>query len=213
MSTVILTTLKDDKLDKDMSKCNFIVNNKNSKRKKNLLTDSLEELDIKNSRKLIDKNNDIYCYESDYKYPDNELEKINSDKKIYKLTDKGLKFTNDVKKEVDLTSKYNLDFKYSCMSFPVIYSRRLKNDTRLQLNMDYDIYSFLNDNVNIIGKKIQKIKLSKLRPILIKNLDHMIKLWSSKTKEKYFYQKAEGLVDEYIRYKKELLFHLKNNTN
>ena len=41
----------------------------------------------------------------------------------------------------------------------------------------------------------------------------MIKLWSSKTKEIYFYQKAEGLVDEYIRFKKELIFHLKNNSN
>lgn len=208
MSTVVLTTLKDDKLDKNMPKCNFIVDNKNSKRKKNLMTDSFEKLDIKNSRKLIDKNNYIYSYESD-----NKLEKTNLDKKIYKLTDEGLKFTNDVRKEVEMTSKYKLDFKYSCMSFPVIYSKILKNDTRLQLNMDYDIYSFLNDNVNIIGKKIKKIKLSKLRPILIKNLDHMIKLWSSKTKEIYFYQKAEGLVDEYIRFKKELIFHLKNNSN
>ncbi len=208
MSTVVLTTLKDDKLDKNMPKCNFIVDNKNSKRKKNLMTDSFEKLDIKNSRKLIDKNNYIYSYESD-----NKLEKTNLDKKIYKLTDEGLKFTNDVRKEVEMTSKYKLDFKYSCMSFPVIYSKILKNDTRLQLNMDYDIYSFLNDNVNIIGKKIKKIKLSKLRPILIMNLDHMIKLWSSKTKEIYFYQKAEGLVDEYIRFKKELIFHLKNNSN
>ena len=208
MSTVVLTTLKDDKLDKNMPKCNFIVDNKNSKRKKKIMTDSFEKLDIKNSRKLIDKNNYIYSYESD-----NKLEKTNLDKKIYKLTDEGLKFTNDVRKEVEMTSKYKLDFKYSCMSFPVIYSKILKNYTRLQLNMDYDIYSFLNDNVNIIGKKIKKIKLSKLRPILIKNLDHMIKLWSSKTKEIYFYQKAEGLVDEYIRFKKELIFHLKNNSN
>ena len=208
MSTVVLTTLKDDKLDKNMPKCNFIVDNKNSKRKKKIMTDSFEKLDIKNSRKLIDKNNYIYSYESD-----NKLEKTNLDKKIYKLTDEGLKFTNDVRKEVEMTSKYKLDFKYSCMSFPVIYSKILKNDTRLQLNMDYDIYSFLNDNVNIIGKKIKKIKLSKLRPILIMNLDHMIKLWSSKTKEIYFYQKAEGLVDEYIRFKKELIFHLKNNSN
>lgn len=201
MTTVVLTTLKEDKLDKNILKCNFVVEDKNTKRKKSLLTDSLEKLDLKSARRLNDKKEDIHSCESNYKYPDEKLEKNNSDKKIYKLTD-GID-----EEKVDLTSKYNLDFKYSSMSFPIIYSKRYKKDTRLQLNMDYDIYSFLNDVVHNLGKKNKKIKISKLRPILINNLDHMIKSWSDKTKEKYFYQKAEGLVDEYIRFKKELLFH------
>tara|TARA_B100000900_G_C20501374_1_gene683889 strand:+ start:212 stop:832 length:621 start_codon:yes stop_codon:yes gene_type:complete len=201
MTTVVLTTLKEDKLDKNILKCNFVVDDKKTKRKKSLLTDSLEKLDLKSARRLNGNKEDIHSCESDYKCQEKKLEKNNNDKKIYKLTD-GIN-----EEKVDLISKYNLDFKYSCMSFPIIFSKRYEKDTRLQLNMDYDIYSFLNDIVHNLGKKSKKIKLSKLRQILINDLDHMIKSWSDKTKEKYFYQKAEGLVDEYIRFKKELLFH------
>jgi len=116
---------------------------------------------------------------------------------------------NDIDMFSILDKKYNLDFQYSSLSFISIYSKKSNSKIRLQLNMSYDIYSYIDGCIDILIKHNSKMKIPELKCILIKNISKKIIEWSKHIENELVGQKANSLIDEFIRYKKELIFHLK----
>ena len=65
-------------------------------------------------------------------------------KSIEDLNIKKAPLTEEVRTSYKLEDTFELDFQYNSFCVPKIYSYRVKKIIRVQLNMDYSIYEYLN---------------------------------------------------------------------
>lgn len=128
------------------------------------------------------------------------------------FSDKKPRLLNSEKKE--LKPEIKLDFQYNSLSFIRIFSKRLNKDISVQLNMDVDIYSYINDKVREFNKLFDdNPKIKDLERFLQKKLCHRIKKWSQDKKIIYsdssIKDKGSDLIKEFIRFKKVLIHNSK----
>ena len=142
-------------------------------------------------------------------------------KSIEDLNLKKAPLIEEVTTSYKLEDTFKLDFQFNTLSLPKINSKRLKKDIRIQLNMDYETYEYLNYLFSHFINSDKNLKWKDVKRLMKIKLKKKINIWAEtisietkkgiKFSKNFVRSKADYLLNEFIEFKKDLSYHSQNS--
>ena len=142
-------------------------------------------------------------------------------KSIEDLNLKKTQLKEEVRTSYKLEDTFELDFQYNSLTVPKINSIRFGKNIRIQLNMDYETYEYLNYLFSHFIKSDKSLKWRDAKKLMKAKLKKKINNWAEtisvetkkeiKFSKNFVKSKADYLLNEFIEFKKTLLWHSQNS--